>query len=56
MQTESWFYKVIFKILRKLKIIDTQILDSHEMCKRAIKSNVCPHACEICAWGKGMRQ
>ena len=21
-----------------------------EMCKRAIQGNVCPHACEICAW------
>jgi hypothetical protein len=21
-----------------------------EMCKRAIQSCVCPHACEICAW------
>lgn len=21
-----------------------------EMCKRAVQSNVCPHACDICAW------
>ena len=21
-----------------------------EMCKRAIRGNVCPHSCEICAW------
>nr|DAQ70521.1 MAG TPA: hypothetical protein [Bacteriophage sp.] len=21
-----------------------------DMCKRAIKANVCPKACDICAW------
>ena len=21
-----------------------------EMCKRAVQSGVCPHACDICAW------
>lgn len=21
-----------------------------EMCKRALQSGVCPHACDICAW------
>lgn len=22
-----------------------------DMCKRAIKANVCPKTCDICAWG-----
>ena len=46
---KSWFYK----ILRKLGIIkdyEEDIRTRMEMCKRAIKANVCPEDCDICAW------
>ena len=44
---------LIHKILRKLGFIK-DIEDDRElkmeMCKRAIKANVCPEDCDICAW------
>ena len=44
---------LIHKILRKLGFIkdieDDRVLKM-EMCKRAIKANVCPEDCDICAW------
>lgn len=27
-----------------------QLEIKREMCKRALQSGVCPHACDICAW------
>lgn len=45
---------LIHKILRKLGFIkdieDNRKLKMEEMCKRAIKANVCPKDCDICAW------
>lgn len=45
---------LIHKILRKLGFIkvieDDKKLKMDDMCKRAIKANVCPKACDICAW------
>lgn len=44
---------LIHKILRKLgfiKDIEDDREFKMEMCKRAIKANVCPKACDICAW------
>ena len=44
---------LIHKILRKLGFIN-DIEDDRklkmEMCKRAIKANVCPEDCDMCAW------
>ena len=44
---------LIHKILRKLGFI-RDIEDDRElkmeMCKRAIRANVCPEDCDICAW------
>lgn len=44
---------LIHKILRKLgfiKGIEDDKKLKMEMCKRAIKANVCPEDCDICAW------
>lgn len=45
---------LIHKILRKLGFIkdieDDRKLEMEDMCKRAIKANVCPNDCDICAW------
>ena len=44
---------LIHKILRKLGFIKNIEDDRElkmEMCKRAIKANVCPEDCDICAW------
>lgn len=44
---------LIHKILRKLgfiKDIEDDREFKMEMCKRAIKANVCPEDCDICAW------
>ena len=44
---------LIRKILRKLgfiKDIEDDREFKMEMCKRAIKANVCPEDCDICAW------
>lgn len=45
---------LIQKILRKLGFIkdidNNRKLKMEDMCKRAIKANVCPKACNICAW------
>jgi hypothetical protein len=44
---------LIHKILRKLgfiKDIEDDRKLKMEMCKRAIKENVCPEDCDICAW------
>ena len=42
-----------YKILRKHGIIkdyEEDIRTRMEMCERAIKANVCPEDCDICAW------
>ncbi len=44
---------LFYKILRKLGIIkdyEEDIRTKMEMCERAIKANVCPKDCDICAW------
>ena len=44
---------LIHKILRKLgfiKDIEDDRKLKMEMCKRAIKANVCPEDCDMCAW------
>lgn len=44
---------LFYKILRKLGIIkdyEEDIRTRIEMCERAIKANVCPEDCDICAW------
>lgn len=44
---------LIHKILRKLgfiKDIEDDRKLKMEMCERAIRANVCPEDCDICAW------
>ena len=44
---------LFYKVLRKLGIIkdyEEDIRIKMEMCERAIKANVCPEDCDICAW------
>ena len=44
---------LIHKILRKLgfiKDIEDDRKMKMEMCERAIRANVCPEACDMCAW------
>lgn len=44
---------LIHKILRKLgfiKDIEDDREMKMEMCKRAIRANVCPEDCDMCAW------
>lgn len=44
---------LIHKILRKLgfiKDIEDDRKLKMEMCERAIKANVCPEDCDMCAW------
>ena len=44
---------LIHKILRKLgfiKDVDDDRKMKMEMCKRAIRANVCHKDCDICAW------
>ena len=44
---------LIYKILRKLgfiKDIEENRKLTMEMCERAIKANVCPEDCDMCAW------
>lgn len=44
---------LIHKILRKLgfiKDIEDDRRLKMEMCERAIKANVCPEDCDMCAW------
>lgn len=44
---------LIHKILRRLgfiKDIEDDRKLKMDMCKRAIKANVCPKVCDICAW------
>ena len=44
---------LIHKILRKLGVFKKYKDDRRlkmEMCERAIKANVCPEDCDICAW------
>ena len=43
----SWF-KSLFVNEKKVKENSDEI--KREMCKRAVQSGVCPHACDICAW------
>lgn len=49
---------LIYKILRKLgfiKDIEENRKLTMEMCERAIKANVCPKVCDICAWNFGCK-
>ena len=41
---------LIHKILRKLGFIKDDRKLKMEMCERAIKANVCPEDCDMCAW------
>jgi len=44
----------IYNLLKKLGFIGEKRITKEqqkEMCERAIKSNICPRNCEICAWG-----
>lgn len=43
MKKKTLLNKIITKIERKK-------ISKREMCEKAIKSNVCPHRCDICAW------
>ena len=43
----AWF-KSLFTNEKKSKENSDEI--KREMCKRALQSGVCPHACDICAW------
>ena len=52
MKKETLLHKLITKILHRLGIIKTKKISKKEMCERAIKSNVCPHECDICAWNE----
>ena len=52
MRKESLFHKIFIRILKKLGIIETHRISSKEMCERASTSNICPHDCERCAWGR----
>lgn len=48
------FKKFIYKILKRLGIIEEKNITKEQqkgMCEKAIKSNICPHDCERCAWG-----
>ena len=58
------FNSRIFKILVFLGVVKAETFDQfcaaedfresdeikREMCKSALQSGVCPHACDICAW------
>lgn len=52
MQEQTFLQKIFLKILRKLGIVEEFEVDKSEMCRNAVESGVCPHACEICAWGE----
>ncbi len=46
--------RIIYNLLKKLGFIGEKRITKEqqkEMCERAIKSNICPRNCEICAWG-----
>ena len=49
MRRESLIHKILRK-LGSIKDIEDDRKLKMEMCKRAIKANVCPEACDICAW------
>lgn len=50
MKKESLIHKILRKLGFAKDIEDDRKLKMEEMCKRAIKANVCPKACDICAW------
>lgn len=52
MKKETLLNKIISKILCVFGIIDRKKISKREMCERAIKSKVCPHRCDICAWNE----
>ena len=52
MKKETLLHKLITKIFLKLGIVESKKISKKEMCERAIKSNVCPHTCDICAWNE----
>lgn len=52
MKKETLLYKLINKFLHKMGIVRTKKISKKEMCERAIKSNVCSHTCDICAWNE----
>ena len=49
MRKKSLFYKILRK-LGFIRDIEDDREMKMEMCKRAIKANVCPEDCDICAW------
>lgn len=49
MRRESLIHKILRK-LGSIKDIEDDRRLKMEMCKRAIKANVCPEDCGICAW------
>lgn len=53
MNKPSWIQRFIVRILTKLKIIQSFRVDKSDMCKRAIRSGVCPDHCGRCAWYDG---
>lgn len=47
------FKNFIYRLLKRLGIIEEKHITKEqqkEMCEKAIKSNICPHDCERCAW------
>lgn len=50
MKKESLIHKILRKLGVTKKYKDDRRLKM-EMCERAIKANVCPEDCDICAWG-----
>lgn len=52
MKKETLLHKIIIKILSIFGIIERKKVSKKEMCEMAIKSNVCPNRCDICAWNE----
>ena len=50
MRKESLIHKILRKLGFAKDIEDDRKLKMEDMCKRAIKANVCPKVCDICAW------
>ena len=47
------FIKKLFSCFKKKDPVEEKKKSDEakrEMCRKAIQSGVCPHACEICAW------
>lgn len=50
MEEQTFIQRILLKILKKSGLIREFEVDKADLCKRAVKSGVCPNACEICAW------